>query len=226
MKKIVIGIAFLPLFTYAETTIVSEILIGQTQHKIHSSLRTVIQTEVSEKNYSSSLNSDSFGFRLGVKFTHHLTFELAKHKHGSTVNKFTESYPTMGPSGSLLPPEFDTSIQAIIPIDINSIRLGVKGEVELFKDFSINARLGFAHWKYDGFTPQKLTHLGVSSYGDESGNDIYYSLGAEYKFTENFYVGLEHSLLKINQKNGINNEVRASYKHDVKDLSLVLGWVF
>jgi len=228
MKNIITGIVLFsfPLLASAELDVVSEILIGKTQNKVHSTL----QSDVSEEHYSSSLKSDSFGFRLGINFTDNFTIELAKQNHGGVVNNFTLSFPTMAPpspSGPIfLPPEFDTIVEASIPIDIESIKLGVKGQIELFKNASINARVGISHWEYGEFTPQKLTNVGASSSSGESGNDIYYSLGAEYKFTENFYLGLDYSLFTINEISSLNNSVNGSYRHDVKELSLVLGWAF
>jgi opacity protein-like surface antigen len=228
MKKFIVGAALLSfsLFTNAEVTILSEILIGQAQHKISSTLKS----DVSEENYSSSLNSDLFGFRLGIKLLDNVSFELAKYDHGKVANNFTISTPTMAPpspsGATFLPSEFDTIVEVSIPIDIESIRLGIKGEMELFKNLSVNVRLGLAHWKYDGASPYLLTNLGPSSDKGGSGNDIYYSLGTEYQFTENFYVGLEYSLLKINETKDINNDVSGSYKHDIQDISVIIGWVF
>ncbi len=228
MKNIIAGILLLsfPLLASAELSIISEILIGKTQNKIHSTLHT----DVSDELYSSSLKSDSFGFRLGVNFTNHFTLELAKHDYGNVVNNLTLSFPTMAtpsPSGPIiLPPEFDTIVEANIPIEIESIKLGVKGEVELFTNVSVNARIGIAHWQYGEFTPRKLTTVGASSNGGESGNDIYYSLGAEYNFTENFYLGFEYTLFTINENSDDQSSVNGSYKHAIKDLSLVLGWAF
>lgn len=233
MKKIIAGIAILslPLFTNAETAFVTEILIGQSQNKILSSNRIEIQDEVSVNNYSSSLSSDSLGFRFGVKFLENVSIELAKHDHGSATNSITISYPTLipgVPSGGVccLGPEHDFTVEALIPINIESIRLGVKGEINVLTNFSVSARLGIAHWKYKRADPQQLTNISSSSYGEESGNDLYYAIGAEYKLTENINIGLEYSLFAVKEENQINNEVSSTYYHDVEDFSLVLGWMF
>jgi len=230
MKKIITGIVLFsfPLFASAELAITSEILIGQTKHDIKSYLKSA---EL-ETRYSSSLNDNSFGFRLGVKLLDYVSVELSKHDHGSVVNEFTINYPTQiagtpdFPGGCCLGPEHDYSVEAIVPIELESIRLGMKGEMELFTNVFINARLGLAHWKYGEFTPQYLTNLSRSNNSGESGNDLYYSFGGEYSITENLYVGFEYSLLKINEKNEYSGDRRDSYKHDIKDLSLILGWEF
>ncbi len=228
MKSFIVGVGLfsLPFFSAAEIIVVSEILIGQSQNKVHSSL----QTETLENSYSSSLKSNSFGFRLGAKLTESLSLELAKHFHGSVVNRFKATIPIMAPprtiNSALLPSGFYRTVQANIPIDLESIRFGVKGEFELLTDTFINGRLGIAHWEYGEYTPQQLSNVSGSSNSGESGNNIYYSIGAEYKFTENFYLGIEYSLLSINVSYGNEYYVTSSYEHDVKDLSLVIGWEF
>jgi opacity protein-like surface antigen len=229
MKKFIIGgILFLsPVISYAETIFISEVLMGQSKHDMSSYLKSA---EV-ETNYSSALKETSFAFRLGVKFMANFSLELSKHDHGSAVNEFTLSFPTRaagtpGSIGVFLGPEHDVIYQVITPINIESIRLGIKGEFYALEQFTLNARAGLAHWQYEEFTPQALTLLGSSNDGDESGNDIYYSLGAEYKFTENFYVGLEYSIFNVAIKKKYYDDVISSYKHKVKDISFVIGWTF
>ena len=70
--------------------------------------------------------------------------------------------------------------------------------------------------------PQKLINID----GGESGNDVYYSLGVDYKFTENFHLGVEYSAFTINENSNVQSTDRDNYKHEVKDISLVLGWTF
>lgn len=224
MVKFIAGIALfsLPLFSFAELTVVSEVLIGQSQYKIGSSQRT----EFSEDNYSSSFSSNSLGFRLGLKFTDNFSLELAKHDHGESVNNITTSIPKMIAPNVFLPPEFDTIYEAKRPIGLESIRIGFKGEMELLTRLFINTRFGLAHWKYKKYSPKHLIMFNPFYSHGESGNDLYYSLGTEYKFTDNFYVGIEYSLLKINESTIFNDKISSSYKHDVKDFSLVLGWKF
>ena len=109
MKNIITGIALFsfPYFAFAELNITSEILIGKTQNKVHSSIRT----EVSEDHYSSSLKSDSLGLRLGIDITDNFTIELSKHDHGSVVNNFTISIPTMAPPSPSGPIFFTSRIR-------------------------------------------------------------------------------------------------------------------
>jgi opacity protein-like surface antigen len=229
MKNLIVGIALClsPLCSYAETTFISEVLMGQSKHDMNSYLKSA---EV-ETNYSSALKETSFAFRLGVKFMANFSLELSKHDHGSAVNEFTLSFPTRtagtpDSTGGFLGPEHNVIYQVITPINIDSIRLGIKSEFYVLDKLSLNARAGLAHWEYEDFTPQALTNIGPSNNGGESGNDIYYSLGAEYKFTENFYVGLEYSVFNVAIKKKYYDDVISSYKHKVKDISFVIGWAF
>lgn len=197
MKNLIVGIALClsPLCSYAETTFISEVLMGQSKHDMSSYLSSA---EV-ETNYSSAIKDTSFGFRLGVKFMDKFSLELSEH---------------------------DVIYQVITPINIDSIRLGIKSEFYVLDKLSLNARAGLAHWEYEEFTPQAITLLGPSNGGGESGNDIYYSLGAEYKFTENFYAGLEYSIFNVAMKQKYHDDVISSYKHKVEDISFVIGWTF
>jgi long-subunit fatty acid transport protein len=226
MKKLIVGLALclFPLSSYAETTFISEVLMGQSKHNMSSYLKSA---EV-ETNYSSALKDTSFGFRLGAKFLDNFSLELSKHDHGSAVNEFTLIYSNLlpDPSGAPLGEIHDTIVQARIPINIDSIRLGFKGEYYVLNKLLINARVGLSHWEYKGFTPQVLTSISATNGNDESGNDIYYSLGGEYKFTENFYVGFEYSIFNVAIKQKFYDDFISSYKHKVKDISFVIGWAF
>lgn len=232
MKKYIIGIVLFSIhfFSSAEIKFVSEVLVGQSQNKVHTFMQgySLGESYGIGESYYSTLNSDSFAFRLGVKFTDNLSIELAKHDHGSVANEFEISVPESLPDGNCcFGPDYDRIYQVRIPIETDSLRLGVKGEVELFTDLSVNARLGIAYWEYGQFNPQHLTALGSASNSGESGNDIYYALGAEYRLTEHFYLGVEYSLLSIHKSVASNDYDDISYfDHDLKDLSLIVGWEF
>ena len=125
MKNLIVGIALClsPLCSYAETTFISEVLMGQSKHDMSSYLSSA---DV-ETNYSSAIKDTSFGFRLGVKFMDKFSLELSEHDHGSAVNEFTLSFPMpiygMPDSiGGFLGPEHDVIYQVITPINIDSIR--------------------------------------------------------------------------------------------------------
>ena len=233
MKKLTTGVILSSLLcstsfsAIAESGFISEILIGQSKHTVNA---TPVNYQ-SEKKYKSNLDDKSLAFRVGYKYTDYLTFELAKHDHGSVTNKVELIYSTQlpgSPDGNpcCLGPDHDTVVTAIVPIEIDSLRLGVKGQWQLLSNLSINARLGIARWEFEKYSPKNLSQLAVQTNEDVSGNDLYYGVSAEYQFTENFYIGVEYSMLSIDEdyKDEFNNI--GSYNYDVKDLSLVLGWAF
>lgn len=218
MKKYITGIVLFSIsfFSSAELIFVSEILVGQSQN--------TIQSAGAGYEYNSTLDSDSFAFRIGIKVTENLSFELAKHDHGTVVHKYTAVIQPQFP-GCCIAPEDYIKYEIKQPIETSSLRLGIKGELEIITDLSVIARLGLAHWDYDEYTPQDLVTIGLST--DKNGNDIYYSLGAQYKITESFYLGVEYSVLPID-KNFSDEDLNVSgfYDHTIKDLSLIIGWQF
>lgn len=233
MKKLTTGVILSSLLcstsfsAIAESGFISEILIGQSKHTVNA---TPVNYQ-SEKKYKSNLDDKSLAFRVGYKYTDYLTFELAKHDHGSVTNKVELIYSTQlpgSPDGNpcCLGPDHDTVVTAIVPIEIDSLRLGVKGQWQLLSNVSINARVGIARWEFGTFSPKHLTVFSSRRNEDVSGNDFYYGVGAEYRFTENFYLGVEYSILSIKESYSDENDVSGSYSYDVKDLSLVLGWAF
>lgn len=222
MNKLVAGIALLsfPMFSQAEISIYSEALIGQSKQKMNS----FSHLQGADKNVFSSSNSSSYGFRLGTKFSENFSLEISKHFHGSVDNKFTISYASQSPGIPGETPNEDITLQAKIPIEIDSTRIGIKVDNELFTNISVSARLGIAYWEYKENTPYPFVNEG------ESGKDLFYSVGAEYHLTENAYLGLEYSYFEASDKwddrNSDNLGNSASFHHDVKDLSLLLGWIF
>ena len=222
MKKVFLGMLMLsfPLHATEKIGITSEVLLGKTQNKLSSSHHA----------FSSSLRSDSFGFRIGWNITDNVVLEIAKQDHGETVQDVTHRIPTVitGPTGLpiTLAPEFDTIVESSIPIELESVRIGVKGQLEVFENLRVNARLGVARWDYGMFSPLNTAYGASSPNLVNNGNDLFYSMGADYKFSDNFYLGLEYSVLNIEASSDNNTLVSNSFEHDVKDLSLVLGWKF
>jgi len=226
MKKFITGLVLfsVSLYSSAELTFFSEALIGQSQNKVNS----FIEPASLSGNYSSTVNSTSLALRLGVKYSQHFSFEISLNDHGDFFNEFENRLPTYLPTGVCCSSqEFDSVVVAKNQIETKSARFGLKGELALTSDFVVNARIGLAYWKYGNITPQQITYFGHYPYRKESGNDIYYSLGAEYKLTEQLYLGFEYSLLSI-KKSFSNEEATISgySDHYIKDLSLLIGWQF
>ncbi|MBQ4862841.1 outer membrane beta-barrel protein [Pseudoalteromonas sp. MMG013] len=216
MKKSILGGALLalPVYAKAEMTIVSEVLIGKAKNELYA-----YQDFDLGGNRSSSSDSDSFGLRLGLELTDNIIVEIAKHEHGESTNDYTVSIPSSLGDG------FYRSFNVRLPIDIESVRFGLKGKTELFESLIVNARVGIAHWKYKGEIPARLVPTDLTN-GGGSGNDIYISFGFEYKLTKNLYIGLEYSLLSINETKEYDYTGIVKYQHDVKDLSVIVGWEF
>ncbi|QBY04070.1 hypothetical protein E2K93_06585 [Thalassotalea sp. HSM 43] len=224
MNKYIAGIALvtLPFFSNAETTIVSEILVGTT----HNNLTTSSHIRGENNKFSNSENSESYGIRLGVKFTDNISIELSRNVHGSVESNFTYTYYTQSPGipgGGTIPSETQ-AITADHSFDIESTKLGFKLEYNLWSDLFINTRIGIAYWEYDDSTPH------YSHDDGDTGNDVYYSVGADYHITENIYVGLEYSFFEATDNwddtSGDNLGSFGKFSHEVEDLSLIAGWNF
>ncbi len=221
MKALILGITLLglPFSSLAESSFITEATVGKSIHQ------TSTKSSTGNK-YNSSLNDTSLALRFGYKYNHNFTFELAFHDHGKVTNKFEIRVPTTIPGDSrcCLGPEHDTVYNANIPLALESIRLGIKGQWPIDENLSINARLGLAKWAFGDYSPKVFNQTSASI--DDNGNDLYYGLGLDYQFTESFYMGVEYSMLSIDENFMDENNNSASYTYDVKDLSLVLGWAF
>jgi opacity protein-like surface antigen len=224
MKKLITGIMLLSLSfsTIAESSFITEALIGQSNHE-------VISKSSTSNRYNSSVDGNSLAFRVGYKYNDNFSFELAFHDHGEVTNQVELRIPTTipgshGSNSCCLGPEHDTVYNVNIPLEMQSIRLGVKGQWPIYKNLSINARFGIAKWAFGDYSPKVFNQTPASI--DDDGNDLYYGLGLDYQFTENFYIGVEYSILSIDEDYKDENNEIGSYTYDVKDLSLVLGWAF
>lgn len=228
MKKLTTGIVLLslPFSTLAKSNFVTEALVGQASHDISATTSSLQRSN----KFTSKENDTSLAFRFGYQFTDNYTVELAYHDHGQVTNKFELRIPTPAPpssgGGCCLGPEHDTIVNGIIPTDVDSIRLGVKGQWQLFDSFSVNARLGVAQWQFGKYSPTNIGNPGAVRKSNEDGYDMYYAIGAEYQFTPDFYLGVEYSVLKIQDSYTYSEESSGSYQYDVNDFSLVLGWKF
>lgn len=223
MKSIIAPVVLflIPFLSNAEILLVSEILIEQSQHDLHS----MQSTESLFERESISQTEKSFGFRLGVKFIDNLTLELGKHEHGNFINEVTVYLPKIIDTPGSIPfysDGYDVYSQTA-NLKSSSIRYGIKGEFELISRVSINARLGMARWQDN--QEDTINYFMVED-NKQAGNDLYYAFGANYNFTKEFNIGIEYSLVTINDRTYINEELVALYAHDIEDLSLIIGWEF
>lgn len=223
MKKSITAIMLLslPFSTIAESSFIAEALIGKSAHEVTSKSSTI-------SKYNSSVDDNELALRLGYQYNENFTFELAYHDHGEATNKYEIRIPTPipgSPDGSCcLGPDHDTIYNANIPLELVSVRLGVKGQLPIYENISINARFGIANWAFGEYSPKVFNQISTGK--DDSGNDIYYGIGVDYQVSEDFYVGVEYSTLSIDENYQDENNSSGSYQYDVNDLSLVLGWKF
>ncbi len=230
MRKFITGLAFLAFasVTQAEVQFIPELLAGQSINLI----RSTSSYGQTIKIYKNKLNANSYGLRLGIKFSDNFTVELAKHFHGEITDKHMVSYPRCVPGGGgpgrevCLPPEGDYTFQTRTPIDTESIRLGVKVNTEVYQNLFLTAGIGIAHWQYNRYKPIELVN-GIGRHLEEkSSNDPYYSLGAQYKLSKNMIIGLEYSLLTITQKMVEHELGYVKGTHHINDISLTAAWLF
>ncbi|WP_440053524.1 outer membrane beta-barrel protein [Pseudoalteromonas sp. T1lg65] len=221
MKSFTLGVTLLSLsaFANADTTVVSELLVGKSLNKIH----TARQADAFS-GYDDSLWSNSFGFRLGVELNDYLTVELAKHLHGEAKNEFTVTHSNSIPGSA--DDGFERVYHFKIPTEVESTRLGVKGQVALVSDVFAHARVGIAHWQYKSNSPARLVNRHVQQDGGDSGNDVYAGLGFKYQISDSLHVGLEYSFFVIKETKVDDYTGPASYKHYVNDVSAMVGWTF
>lgn len=220
MKKQLFGLAVLslPMYAKADIAIFSEVLLGKANNEFYAEQ----DSDLGYKRVSSA-NSDSWGLRLGVGLTDHLALEIAQHSHGESLAEYSVYVSNTLP-GSYQHP-YDYSYKVRLPIDIDSLRLGIKGEIEVSNNINANIRVGMAHWQYKDVIPAQLVPTDNISSGD-SGNDIYTSVGVEYRLTDNLYVGLEYSLLNIKESKEYDYTGIVQYEHNLHEVSVLLGWAF
>ncbi|AUJ71088.1 MULTISPECIES: outer membrane beta-barrel protein [Pseudoalteromonas] len=220
MKKQLFGLAVLslPMYAKADIAIFSEVLFGKANNEFYAE-------QESDLGYrrASSANSDSWGLRLGVGLTDHLALEIAQHFHGESLAEY--SVHVSNTLSGIYQNPYDYSYRVRFPIDTESLRLGIKGEIEVSTNINANIRVGMAHWQYKDVIPAQLVPTGSTSSGD-SGNDIYTSIGVEYRLTDNLYVGLEYSLLNIKESKEYDYTGVVQYEHNLHDISMLLGWAF
>lgn len=207
----------LPIYAEAEINVYSEALIGKANNELYA------KDDFDGSKRASSAMSDSFGLRLGFELTEQLALEISKHHHGEAPAEYTVHRSTTIPGSNEGP--FTTSYNVGLPIDTESLRLGVKGKIALSNKVNANIRVGIAHWKYKDVIPAQLVSPDNTGSGD-SGNDIYTAVGFNYQLTDNLYAGLEYALINIKESQEYDYGGNVKYEHNLHELSIVLGWAF
>ncbi len=162
------------------------------------SLTYLDNTETTTESYSNteSYDSTSLGLRLGYQFNEYIAIEVGYHNYGKAKDNYID--------------EFDDTINE--KISSSAVSFGIKGSLPISDHFSIFARTGMAKWDFkSSFTDSSMP--GEVEQLKESDKDIYYGIGAEYRFNETISLGLEYSLLSMGWKD-IESEYEQYYGVD------------
>ncbi|MEW6993207.1 porin family protein [Colwelliaceae bacterium MEBiC 14330] len=182
----------------------SELYAGSVKNKaeIDGSLTNSVtylgNTETTTQSYSDtqSYDSTSLGLRLGYQFNEYIAIEAGYHNYGKAKDNYID--------------EFDDTINE--KISSSAVSFGIKGSLSISDHFSIFARTGMAKWDFkasvtDSSMPGEVEKL------KESDKDIYYGIGAEYRFNETISLGVEYSVLSMGWKD-VESEYEQYYDVD------------
>ncbi|MCU4674130.1 outer membrane beta-barrel protein [Catenovulum sp. 2E275] len=228
MKKCLISAVLLAASgnVLAQDNFYIELLAGQAFHKIESSIQG--DTLTKSDHYSNSETTSAPGLKLGYYFNDTFAVELSHQDYGTPIKEQTFSTSSTSENANGETEEFTTLQTYKRPISVKAYKLGIKAEREFLSDLYLNLGFGVAMWQYDDYTPQSLTNEDVFTTG-ESGQDMYYSLGARYQINQTFYVGVQYSMLEIEQTTKFKPQystILGSYKHQIQDVSFILGLNF
>lgn len=157
-------------------------------------------------------NSMSYGVRGVYQFNDYFGVELSYQESGEAEKSFID--------------EFDATIGT--EFETRQINVGVKGMIPLQGGFSLVGRLGLSSWDFDADLTDS-DFPGVVAELSDSGSDLYYGVGGQYRFNDNLYMGLEYTMLNVDLGLGDlfddpTDPVRA--EHDVNSIMLTVGWTF
>lgn len=200
MKKMVIG-TLLGLSSMASLAgagrLGGELLLGKTDQEINS-------------EFGGAEGDDTaFGLRGTWRVHSNLALEASYLDYGEATVNYTNI--------------FGDTIRDVI--DSRSVNFGVKGILPVEGGFSLYAGIGVAFWdvemeKTDSFFP------GKTFTGDDSGNDLYYSIGIQQSTKSNFFVSAEYRVSEF----GVNPDDALQdldiVDVDVKTFILAVGLTF
>lgn len=181
----------------------AELLLGSADQEL----------SISDSVDSSKLsdNSMAYGLRGVYQFNEYFGVELGYQESGEGKKSFSDGVTTIGT-------EFETQ----------QINVGLKGTLPLQGGFSLVGRLGLSSWDFDAaLTDSDFPGL-VEKYSD-SGSDLYYGVGGQYRFSDKLYMGLEYTMLNFDL--GLGDDFSDptdpfSVEHDVNSIMLSVGWTF
>lgn len=214
MKKIALAliIASATAPSFAENKFTGELLLGNAKQDLNISYSFNIDGEVESGTESVDGDSTSYGFRGGYQVGRYFALELAHQIYGGYTNSYID--------------DFDDRISETI--ETKATRIGIKGILPTSDTFSIIGRIGLAKWDFDINSRDSSTPGEVFKH-NEDGQDLYYSIGAEFKFNEQFFAGLEYSMLTMSWDDKSSSDgfsASVDYGHDVNNFTISVGMVF
>ena len=187
MKKVIlVGSILLTVFpVYAKSQLYSDVLVGNTKSDFMAKyVERGGDSEFRFSNEASFGSSPGFGFGLGYQLNQYFALEAR--------------YIENGTSSIIHPDEFDEGTEE--KLETSSINLGARFSLPLIEGLNVSSRVGLASWDID-VTITDLSLLNEPFKVDRSGEDIYWSLGANYAITNDLSLGLEYSELTMDYQN-------------------------
>lgn len=154
--------------------------------------------QASYKNSGGSESDTSFAIGGGYRFNQNFALEARYDDFGKISDSAT-----------------DSGLTASASVAASAMALSVKAGVPLSDMFSLYAKLGLSFWDVD--TKFSASGFGESQSGSisMSGNDFHFGLGGEFNIADNILIGLEYSMLNIDD-----------IDTDVNNLSLTASFNF
>lgn len=161
----------------------------------------------------------SYGLRVGYQLTNFVAIELGYSKFGEVGNNHTYNLD------NTITQQLDDTLTVKYNLALTAVTLGVKGILPLTNNISLNARLGMASWDLstgyqNSFSPGKVQRI------SKDGQDLYYGVGMEYSFGNNFYAGLEYSITNFVLNEPALNDSSYKIEGENSNTALSVGYRF
>jgi len=212
MKKFILSafFVFTAMPSFAFDGFVGELLLGHSDQKLNASAKSVSNSDsgVTKSGLVMDGSATSYGIQGGYQFNNYFAVELGYQQYGeftSLVNNFVR-----------------------VTIDTSSINFGVKGILPLSENYSLNARMGVANWDLNNTSSVYAPGSDIDNIKG-NGSDIYYGIGAQYKFNGNYFVGLNYSVLTMRwdtREDFPSGVFLVDYEHKVKNIYFSVGVFF
>lgn len=156
------------------------------------------QTATAEGLVEASGDDLSFGVRGGFAFNPNIALEVGYHDYGDAEQEYFD----------------DTSDQ----FNVVALSAGIKSSIVFDNGFSLSARVGVSLWDLDLYFSEYGSIVYAAS---DDGSDFYVGIGGQMKITERVHIGAEYTLTELDVSFG-----EFSFDHEIKNLSLSLGYKF